>query len=217
MRIIYNKIDKKIISELPRELFEGRVFVIQTEREAEKAIDYLMSFPLLGIDTETRPSFRKGHTNKVALLQVSTEDTCFLFRLNRIGITPAILRLLQDRQVCKVGLSLKDDFLSLHEREDFTPGGFVDLQNWVKCFGIEDMSLQKLYANLFGRKISKGQRLTNWEADVLTEGQQRYAATDAWACVQLYKALKEMEETGDYIVKKIEPEVIKATGTETGE
>ena len=99
MRIIYNKIDKKIISELPRELFEGRVFVIQTEREAEKAIDYLMSFPLLGIDTETRPSFRKGHTNKVALLQVSTEDTCFLFRLNHIGITPAILRLLQDQQV----------------------------------------------------------------------------------------------------------------------
>ncbi|MCM1108323.1 MAG: 3'-5' exonuclease domain-containing protein 2 [Clostridium sp.] len=207
MKLLHNKIDKKTIADLPRELFEGRIFVIQSEGEADKAVDYLMSFPLLGVDTETRPSFRKGHTNKVALLQVSTDDTCFLFRLNRIGITPSILRLLQDERVCKVGLSLRDDFLSLHERGEFAPCGFVELQDWVKRFGIEDMSLQKLYANLFGKKISKGQRLTNWEADVLTEGQQRYAATDAWACVKLYRELKEMEETGCYeVVKVAEPE-----------
>lgn len=216
MRIIHNKIDKETIAGLPRELFEGRIFVIQNEREADKAVEYLMSFPLLGVDTETRPSFRKGQIHKVALLQISTDDTCFLFRLNRIGMTPSIQRLLQDSGVCKVGLSLRDDFQSLHGLGDFAPDGFVELQDWVKRFGIEDMSLQKLYANVFGRKISKGQRLTNWEADVLTEGQQRYAATDAWACVRLYRELKDMEETGLYeLVRMPEPETSAARTEES--
>ncbi len=181
MKILYNKFDKKNISTLPRVLFEGRIIVIQTEAEAEKAVDYLLTMPVLGVDTETRPSFRKGHVNKVALLQVATEDSCFLFRLNRIGLADRIL---------KVGLSLSDDFSSLHKRGEFEPRAFLELQNYVRDFGIADMSLQKLYANVFGQKISKGQRLSNWEADVLTEGQKLYAATDAWACVRLYRELE---------------------------
>ena len=80
MKTLYSKFDKKLIPALPRVLFEGRIFVIQTESEASKAVDYLLTSPILGVDTETRPSFRKGMTNKVALLQVSTDDTCFLFR-----------------------------------------------------------------------------------------------------------------------------------------
>ena len=166
MKTLYSKFDKKLIPALPRVLFEGRIFVIQTESEASKAVDYLLTSPILGVDTETRPSFRKGMTNKVALLQVSTDDTCFLFRLNRIGVTDSVKRLLQDKNVLKVGLSLRDDFASLHKREDFEPHAFLELQDYVKSFGIEDMSLQKLYANIFGQKISKGQRLSNWEADV---------------------------------------------------
>ena len=140
----------------------GAYFVIQTEAEASRAVDYLLASAVLGVDTETRPSFRKGCTNKVALLQVSTDDTCFLFRLNHIGVTESVKRLLQDENVLKVGLSLRDDFASLHKRGEFEPRAFLDLQDYVRAFGIEDMSLQKLYANIFGQKISKGQRLTNW-------------------------------------------------------
>ena len=204
MKTLYSKFDKKLIPALTRVLFEGRIFVIQTESEASKAVDYLLTSPILGVDTETRPSFRKGMTNKVALLQVSTDDTCFLFRLNRIGVTDSVKRLLQDKNVLKVGLSLRDDFASLHKREDFEPHAFLELQDYVKSFGIEDMSLQKLYANIFGQKISKGQRLSNWEADVLSEGQKLYAATDAWACIRLYRELEALRENHDYKLTVVE-------------
>ena len=204
MKILYNRFDKKMISTLPRVLFDGRIFVIQTEPEATKAVDYLSGFPLVGVDTETRPSFRKGAVNKVALLQVSTDDTCFLFRLNRIGLTDSVKSLLQNQNVLKVGLSLRDDFASLHKRDEFEPHAFLELQDYVKAFGIQDMSLQKLYANVFGQKISKGQQLTNWEADVLSERQKLYAATDAWACIRLYRELESLKETRDYQLAVVE-------------
>ena len=114
----------------------------------------------------------------VSLLQVSTSNICFLFRLNHIGITPAILRLLENTTVPMVGLLLHDDMLSLHKRVGFTPGNFIDLQDLVGELGIEDLSLQKLYANLFHQKISKRQRLTNWDSDVLNDKQKAYAALE---------------------------------------
>ena len=120
-KIIYNKFDKKAITELPLLNFPGKIIVIVSEGEAERAVDYLLSSDILGIDTETRPSFRKGETHKVSLLQVATRTTCFLFRLNYIGITPAILRLLENREVPMVGLSLHDDILSLRKRTEFKP------------------------------------------------------------------------------------------------
>ena len=134
----------------------------------------------------------------MALLQVSTHDTCFLFRLNYLGMAPAVVRLLEDEQVPKVGLSWHDDILQLHKRGNFTPGNFIDLQKHVGEIGVEDRSLQKLYANFFGKKISKSQQLSNWENDVLQERQKIYAATDAWACIQLYEELQRLERTRDF-------------------
>ncbi len=208
MRVLYNKIDKKDIQTLPRVLFEGRIFVLQSESEAQRAVAYLKGFPVLGIDTETRPSFRKGQTNKVALLQISTDDTCFLFRLNRMGLPPAVIQLLEEPSVVKVGLSLHDDIASLRRRGDFEPQAFVELQEAVRSIGIEDKSLQKLYANFFGQKISKGQQLTNWEADALTENQQRYAATDAWACVKIFRELELLKRTNDYELQIVPEETV---------
>ncbi|MCR5819973.1 MAG: 3'-5' exonuclease domain-containing protein 2 [Bacteroidaceae bacterium] len=202
MTTIYNKYDKKLIADLPRELFQGRIIVIHTAGEAKRAVDYLLRFPRLGIDTETRPNFRPGGMNPVALLQVSTPDTCFLFRLNIIGLTSDILRMLTSRDVLLIGLSLHDDWAQLRRRVDFKPGNFVDLQDYAKKIGIEDMGLQKLYANIFHKKISKGQQLTNWEADVLTEAQKGYAATDAWACLQLYDEITRMSRERDFILVK---------------
>ncbi|MBR1668041.1 MAG: 3'-5' exonuclease domain-containing protein 2 [Bacteroidaceae bacterium] len=202
MKIIQDKYDKKKIQTLPRVLFEGRVIVIFTEREAEKAVEYLMKQDLLGFDTETRPSFKKGKMYQVALLQVATHDTCFLFRLNRTGITDPIVRLLEDRTITKVGLSLQDDLRMLRTRRAFTPGTFVELQKEVKDIGIEDNSLQKIYANLFGGKISKNQQLSNWESDSLTEAQQRYAATDAWACIQIHEEVARMKREGDFVLER---------------
>lgn len=213
---IVNKIDKKIIPTLPRVIFEGRIIVVLTEQVAEKAVDYLLSQDILGIDTETRPSFVKGRHYKVALLQVSTHDTCFLFRLNRIGLSPSIIRLLEDTTIPKIGLSLHDDINSLRRRGNFTPGWFIDLQHIMKDIGIEDMSLAKLYANLFGMKISKKEQLSNWEAEVLTEKQKLYAATDAWTCINLFEEYIRLKETGDYELVVI-PEPVPASNNDTTE
>ena len=197
-KVIYNKFDKALIGGLPRVLFGGRIIVVLSAGESAKAVDYLLAQPILGVDTETRPSFRRGTAHKVALLQVSSADTCFLFRLNNIGMTADIKRLLEDTTVPKVGLSLHDDMLALHKIGAFEPGNFIDLQDHVGEIGIEDRSLQKLYANVFGQKIAKGQQLTNWEADVLTDSQKLYAATDAWACINLYEELQRLKATGNY-------------------
>lgn len=206
-KVIYNKIDKRSISNLPKVLFPGRIVVVTTENDADKAVDFLLAQPILGVDTETRPAFKKGINHKVALLQVATHDICFLFRLNYTGITTSILKLLEDTTVPKIGLSLHDDIMSMHRRADFKPGNFIDLQKHVGEIGIEDLSLQKLYANFFGQKISKAQRLSNWEADILTQQQKNYAATDAWACIMLYEELLKLEDTGDYeLVVKPEEE-----------
>ena len=200
MIYIKEKIDKAEVSEMEVETFPGRIIVIQTELEAEKAVNYLLTQPMVGVDTETRPSFKRGAMNKVALLQVSTYDTCFLFRLNMIGMCHPVERLLSHPTLVKVGLSLKDDIRMLHQVGEFASNNFIDLQNVVGQVGIRDMSLQKIYANLFGRKISKRQRLTNWEADVLNDAQKSYAAIDAWACLKIYDRIEELKASGDYEV-----------------
>lgn len=209
MKTLYSKYDKTQIGSLPRIVFPGRKIVIISESDARKAVDYLLQQDLLGFDTETRPVFTKGRTNKVALLQVSTHDTCFLFRLNRIGLCAPIIELLESTKVKKIGLSWHDDLLQLHKRGEFSPGGFIDLQDHMNELGIKDMSLAKLYANFFGYRISKREQLSNWEADVLSEKQQNYAATDAWACIMLYEEYLRLKDTKDYqliVVPEPEPE-----------
>lgn len=206
MKQLKKKITKAEIAAMQKVQFPGRVIVIYTEKDAEKAVAYLKEQRVVGVDTETRPSFKRGMSHKVALLQISTQDTCFLFRLNRIGMPDCLQDFLMS-DTLKIGLSLKDDFNSLRKREDVHPdrGNWIELQDYVARFGIEDRSLQKIYANLFGQKISKNQRLSNWEADVLSEGQMQYAATDAWACVEIYNCLKELERTGNYEIMESEP------------
>ena len=198
MKIIYKKFDKQLISLLPRVLFPGQIIVVDDPQQVDEAVDFLLKQEILGVDTETRPSFQKGVRYEVSLLQVSTDDVCYLFRLNHVGMAPGILRLLTDTTVPKIGLSWHDDLAMLYRRQDFVPGLFIDIQDVSKKFGIVDTSLQKLFANIFHLKISKGQRLSNWEASQLKEGQQLYAATDAWACILLYRAFQEMNESGDY-------------------
>lgn len=198
MKQLFTKTDKHLIPSLPRFTFPGRIFVIQGRAEAERAVRALERQKIIGIDTETRPTFRRGVSYKVALLQISTMDTCFLFRLNFFGFIPALQRLLSSQDIVKVGLSLKDDFHMLRLRHDFTPGAYIDIQDEIKEMGIEDMSLQKIFANIFHQRISKTAQLSNWENDVLTDAQKLYAATDAYACLVLYNEIRNLKKTGKY-------------------
>ncbi len=198
-------ISKEQVSSLPVMEYDGRTIVINYPKDADKAIKYLLSQPIVGFDTETRPSFKKGHTHKVCLMQIATHTECFLFRLNKTGFTDSIREFLECENVTKVGLSLNDDLRALHKLDDFTPGAFIDLQSFVKKYDISDNSLQKIYAILFDKRISKGQRLTNWEADTLTPPQQAYASLDAKACLDIYDLLTTVgfdSESSPYVVKE---------------
>ena len=197
-KLIYNKVSKEVISNLKKVEYKGRIFVIISQKEAERAVDFLLTQPILGFDTETRPAFRKGDSFKCSLLQVAAPNCCFLFRLNHTGLCPAVLRLLEDKTVMKVGLAWNNDLLSLHKLGNFKPGTFMDIQDMVRDFGIEDQSLVKIYANLFGQRISKADRLSNWERDVLKESQKIYAAIDAWACIRIFEELTRLKMSGDY-------------------
>lgn len=196
--VIKRTINKEAVRSMPKAAFTGKIHVVDTPLEAEKAVASLERHSLLGIDSETRPSFTKGKLYKVALLQISSEKDCFLFRLNLTGLIPPIISLLENPSITKIGLSLRDDFAMLHRRAPFKQQACIELQEYVRMFGIQDKSLQKIYGILFGRKISKSQRLTNWEAEELTDPQKVYAATDAWACLNIYNKLQELKATGNY-------------------
>lgn len=205
MKTLYRNTPKTLISTLPKVEFKGKIVVIHSQREVKAAVDFLMRQTIVGIDTETRPSFRKGLVHQVALLQVSTLDICFLFRLNMIGLPDELVHFLEHTEIQKIGLSLKDDIALLKRRSGFSPQGFIDLQDFVKTMGIEDMSLQKLYANVFGEKISKSAQLTNWENTVLTEAQKMYAATDAYTTLRLYLELNRLKQTDAYKIIEATP------------
>lgn len=197
-RELFIKTDKEFIASLPRFSFPGKIVVVQSADEAKRAAAMLQKEQQVGIDTETRPSFRKGEVHKVALLQVSTEEVCFLFRLCQTGLTKELLDLLTAPSVLKIGLSLTDDLHMLRQRVQFEPSNWLDLQHYVGEMGIEDRSLQRIYANVFHKYLTKRAQRTNWEADVLSDKQKIYAATDAYTCLQLYKELKHLRETGAY-------------------
>ena len=182
-------IDKPVINEMPLVTFEGRIHVIDAISRVKSAVTALRKSPIVGFDTETRPSFKRGERHKVSLLQLSTDSDAFLFRLHHTGLPAPLKRFLEDETVIKVGLSTTDDFHQLERLEKLHPAGFVELQQLVKQYAISDMSLQKIYAILFGEKISKNQQLSNWEAPQLSEAQQHYAAIDAWACTRIYRHL----------------------------
>lgn len=182
-------ISKETVHALPEVHYPGKVILIDSAAKARDAVAYLLKQPQIGFDTETRPSFQKNHRYKVSLVQLSVPGECFLFRLKQIGSLDGLMSIFENPAIQKVGLSLKDDFHSLAKLCEFTPAGFVELQTFVKEYEIADNSLQKIFALIFGQRISKNQRLTNWEAAELTPGQQSYAAIDAWACVEIYNHL----------------------------
>lgn len=201
---IASSINKEYLNQLPIVAFTGRRIIVDNDMKAKNAVMRLSQCDAIGFDTETRPSFVKGITYKVSLVQLSTNDTCYLFRLNKIGFNAELKRLLQNTKVKKIGLSSQDDIAMLKRREPFRPANFIELQKLVKEYGIKDQSLQKIYAILFGERISKKQRLSNWEAANLTTMQEIYAATDAWTTLRIYNKLKDIDPKD---VLTIEPEL----------
>ena len=174
---------------LPAIEFRGEIRIVEDERDIAAACKYLAEQPVIGFDTETRPSFRPGVTFRVSLLQLSSPEVCYLFRLNRIPLDKAILQLFENKRLLKVGADVAGDLRSLRQIRHFRDAGFIDLQAIAPEWGIAEKSLRKLSAIVLGQRVSKAQRLSNWEAATLTDKQQLYAATDAWVCTRIYDRL----------------------------
>jgi ribonuclease D len=178
------------IAECELSWFMGEIILVDDLDTFYKVFPRLLGHDLLGFDTETKPTFKKGRTHSVSLVQLSTDKLACLFRINKIGVPNELLKLLSDPKVIKTGVAVHDDIKALQRLKRFTPYSFVDLQNLVKDYGIQSSGLKKLAAIVLGFRISKRQQVTDWEADSLTEAQQIYAATDAWVCYQIYRSLK---------------------------
>ena len=186
-------ITREEIDLLPLKTFEGDLVVVDSSEKIQKALDYLKKQQILGFDTETKPSFKKGQKNVVAMLQLSSKNKAFVFRLNKIGFPVGLAKILANPQITKVGADIKQDLSALQKITPFIPAGFIDIQKFSNDYGITDNGLKKLAAIILGFKISKAQRLTNWEAPELTHSQLLYAATDAWICYIMYKKLQRSE------------------------
>jgi ribonuclease D len=182
---------KEVIDTLDIASANCEIVTVDRADAVEQAIEALYASDFIGFDTETRPSFQRGELHTVSLLQLASGTHCYLFRLQKIGQNAAIKKLLEDKTTLKIGLSVFDDFRALNRWMPIYPTNFIELQHYVQAYGIEEKSLQKIFAIVCGKKISKRQQLSNWEAPKLTPSQRLYAATDAWACRQIYLELRQ--------------------------
>ena len=184
------KLSKEEIAVLPRNKFNGEIHYIDSVSTFNEVLPLLNKNKVLGFDTETKPSFKKGEKHEVSLLQLSSSEQAFLFRLNQIGFRKELADILSDDNILKVGVAIHDDIIALKRLHAFQPGGFIELQNYVKNFEIEDCGLKKLTANILGFQMSKRQQTSNWESKILSQAQKEYAATDAWVCHEIFFKLK---------------------------
>ncbi len=183
------KITKEQIEELPYSQFEGDIFIVEEPSQIGSIKSIINGEKYLGFDTETKPTFKKGKKNSVALLQLSTEKHAILIRTQKVGLPKEVLEIFQNPEILKIGVAIKDDLAALQKLNKFIPESFIDLQQYVKKFDIEDNGLKKLAANILNIRISKSQQTSNWENSELSDNQQVYAATDAWVCQEIYKKL----------------------------
>jgi ribonuclease D len=186
------QISDEEISKLPLRAFAGQIDVIDHPSKVSEAVYYLQQQKVIGFDTETKPWFRKGkrNINRVALLQLSDDKRAFLFRINRIGLPNEVLKILSNPDIIKVGAAVREDIRNLQKVNYFESASFLELQSYVKFFGIENYGLKNIAAIVLKFRISKAQRLSNWENFVLTADQNLYAATDAWLGYEIYHTLK---------------------------
>lgn len=188
-------ISSEELQELPLKHFEGEIILVDNSRKVRQAAQYLSQCNIIGFDTETKPAFRKGEKNKVALLQLASHDCAFLFQLQKTGLPFEIRKIFSNPQIIKPGVAIRDDLKALQKIDNFVPAGFVELQEFAHKAGIQNISLKKLTAIICGFRISKSQQLSNWELEELSAQQMQYAATDAWASLIIYEGFMKNNHT----------------------
>ncbi len=179
-------ITKDEIQNLPLIRFDGDIHIVDDGKKIKSAVRSLQKHDVIGFDTEKKPTFLKGQYHPTALVQLSTQEEAFLFRLQEIGFNSDLKGILESPNISKVGISIRDDLEALKMISDFRPDGFVDLNDVAAEIGIQRKGVRNLSAIFLEKRISKNQQTSNWENKTLTPAQTVYAATDAWICVEIY-------------------------------
>lgn len=186
------EITKEEIDKLPLKRYEGELVVIDDAVLVDAAFEEIMIEKIVGVDTETKPTFQKGVLNKTSLIQIATSKKVFLFRIHKTGFSQNFIRLFESSSIVKIGIAIVQDFKELKgEYSSFEPTSVVDLNVWCKKIGFQNIGAKNLSAMVLGFRISKRQRVSNWELEELSDGQLYYAATDAWICREIYIKLKQ--------------------------
>ncbi|MEQ8471919.1 MAG: 3'-5' exonuclease [Marinoscillum sp.] len=184
-----SQIDKEDVKTLPLLRFGGKIHLIDDEEKLKDLISALGNEAYLGFDTETKPTFNKGEYNQTSLVQLSTMDDAYIIRVKDLGINNVLKNLLEDRDVLKIGISIRDDLKELKKMCAFRAGGFIDLNDIAADLGITQIGMRSLAGIFLKSRVSKSQQTSNWESRELSSGQLSYAATDAWICFKIYHML----------------------------
>lgn len=183
-------ISKEEVNALPLDKYEGEIVVVDSPAQMAEAIEAIENENIIGVDTETKPTFKKGELNDTALIQIATRNKVYLFRLNKIGFPRALARVFSNPQIQKIGIAVLQDMKELSDQyEPFQHRGVTDLNVLCKTLDFERIGARNLSAMVLGFRISKRQQTSNWEAHTLSEAQLRYAATDAWVAREIYLKL----------------------------
>ena len=183
-------LSREAMASLPIRRYEGRVCVVATRSELDDALADMRQELVVGFDTETRPTFRKGEHYLPALVQMATARAVYLFQLRRVDVIPGLAEILSEPRVTKAGVAVAYDLKSLKEVFSFVEKNVVDVGVVARRYGIEQTGVRNLAGIFLGCRVTKGARTSNWAATTLTPSQIVYAATDAWIGRELYLRFK---------------------------
>ncbi len=179
-------ISREELNALPVCRWEGAVHVVSTPEQVESAIDDIGGERVLGFDTETRPAFRVGESYLPSLVQLATSTSVYLFQIQQVDCAAALRAVMANAAIVKAGVSVADDLKKLKQVFPFDDQAVVDLGRIAKRHGLHQTGVRNLVGLFLGTRVTKGAQTTNWAAPRLTPQQVSYAATDAWACRELY-------------------------------
>ncbi len=197
------KISKEEINELPLNAYEGPVHLISDDDQLAEVLPALKQETVLGFDTESRPSFKKGQNFPASLLQLGGEQEIWLFQIQNLENKKSLWKILADRKMIKAGVAIQDDIKKLQDILPFKPGGFVEIATLTQQAGILNTGLRNLAGLLLGFRISKRAQVSNWAKSNLTEAQIQYAATDAWVSRRLYLHMIDLKERAAALPKAV--------------
>ena len=184
-------ITKEEVMELPLSSYSGKVRIVSSMEDINEAMQVISKSSVVGFDTESRPTFKKGQIRNISLIQIATEREVFLLRMKEVGLTDSVIDFLESKSIQKIGIGLEDDKQLLNRIRRFTPTNFLDLNVQMPVIGAEKIGARNLAAMILEIRISKSAQTSNWENPTLTDKQIQYAATDAWICLEIHKKLKD--------------------------